>query len=461
MIPVSLTDIAAAVEGQLLGSDAVITSVSTDTRQIAAGDLFIALAGARFDAHDMLPQAVAAGASAVIVERRCELPVAQIVVENTRKALGELGALVKQRVAPKTVAITGSAGKTTVKEMVAAILAQKGQVLATLGNFNNDIGVPLTLLRLTQDHQYAVVELGANHRGEIAYTSSLVKPDAALITNASAAHLEGFGDLFGVARAKGEIFLGLQPQGIAILNADSQFSEFWRNSVGQLQRLEFSLCHAEADLSASQIALDPLGYASFTLHLAGEQQRVTLSLPGQHNVANALAAAAAAHALGCSLAEIGHGLGTTPQVKGRLNMLTLPDGHRLIDDSYNASVASVRAAIDLLADLPQRRILVLGDMAELGSEARSYHQQLGQYARQRQLDAVVTVGTHSQATAGAALEAGIHLGSQRAVVDWLLNELQRSALPVTVLVKGSRSAKMENIVEMLVAAYAPTTEGEQ
>lgn len=448
MIPLKASDLATILGAKLLGDDVEIHHVSTDSRQINAGDLFIALQGPNFDGHQFAAEVVNKGARALVVTRHLDVPVPQLIVTDTRLALGQLGAYVKSQLQLKTVAVTGSAGKTTVKEMMAAILSRIGNVLATAGNFNNDIGVPLTLLRLTPEHNFAVIELGANHLGEIAYTTSLVKPDVALITNVAAAHLEGFGDLFGVARAKGEIYTGLAEQGVAIVPLDSEFNSYWLQRLDKLRLQTFSL-QQQADYHAGNIALDNNGCAGFDLHTPVGSVFVQLTVLGRHNVSNALAAAAATLALGASLTDVQLGLAQMKPVKGRINVIMPTKQLRIIDDTYNANVESAKAAIDLLASYGGQRILVLGDMAELGPDARAYHEEVGVYAKKAALDGLFTLGVLSQNASDQFAQNGAHFSSR----SQLLNRLQaylHNGGEVTMLVKGSRSAKMELVVQDLL-----------
>lgn len=456
MINLSCYDIAQIVQGRLVGADASITSVSTDSRNISSGQLFIALKGPNFDAADFVADVKAQGAAAVIVERPVAVDISQIIVADSRIALGQLAAAVKAKLGLASVAVTGSAGKTTVKEMIAAILSRSGSVLATKGNFNNDIGLPLTLLELTQQHKYAVLELGANHQGEIAYTTALAKPDVAIITNVAASHLEGFGSIAGVATAKAEIFMGLTTNGVAIIPADSEFTEFWLQRLNGVKVLQFSSSQysnqhssPQADYYASQIALALDGCAQFVLHSPQGQIAVKLALPGKHNINNALAAAAASICLGASLADVQLGLANMKAVKGRTNILQLSPKLRIIDDSYNANVESVKAAIDLLASYSGTQILVLGDMGELGSDARLYHQEVGLYAKKAGINLLFTLGVLSNSASDLLQQQGAHFSSRQALVSRLLatiNEQQK----VTLLVKGSRSAKMELVVQDLL-----------
>lgn len=452
MIKMRCSGIAICLQGKLTGPDVDINAVSTDSRAISAGSLFIALKGPHYDGAAFIDDVIQKGAVAVVVSQPVARNITQIIVEDTRLALGQLGAEVKRRVAPKTIAVTGSAGKTTVKEMLAAILQQKGKTLATAGNLNNDIGVPLTLLQLTEQHQFAVLELGANHPGEIAYTTSLVKPDVALITNVAPSHLDGFGDVFGVARAKSEIFSGLTTGGTAIIPADSQYAEYWQQRLGDIAAVTFSSEKA-ADFYAQNIELDAQGRAAFELHTPQGKIAIKLTLPGKHNVVNALAAASASIAIGADLQDIKQGLERLQPVKGRTTILQLNSKLRLIDDTYNANVQSVKAAIDLLASYPGLRVLLLGDMAELGAEARLYHEEIGLYAKQAGINLLFTLGVLSQSASDLFNEQGAHFSSRQALINHLNPILSTPQQEITLLVKGSRSASMELVVQDLLAVH--------
>ena len=457
MIPLTLATIASVTSGELIGENITIHSISTDSRALQPKQVFLALKGPNFDGHRFIEQAVACGCYAVIVDKRQTIDIPQIVVDDTRIALGQIGAWVKQQVAPKTVAITGSSGKTTVKEMVAAILARLGTVLATQGNFNNDIGVPLTLLRLAPEHDFAVIELGANHMGEIAYTTQLVQPDVAVINNVAAAHLEGFGDVIGVARAKGEIFAGLSERGVAIYNQDSRYASQWQFRLTNKSVKRFS-CHTQSDSYCSDVLLDEHGCASFKLHTPVGSGLIELTLPGKHNVCNAVAAAAVCIEFGATIDDIRLGLTQMKAVYGRLNLHVLNEQIRLIDDTYNANVDSMKAAIELLASYSGRTLLVLGDMAELGAEARQYHQEIGEFAKQRGISDLLTLGVLSQSSADAFAERGQHFTSRELLVAHVHGLIADESQQITVLVKGSRSAHMEHVVTDLRQYYQPTTQ---
>lgn len=447
MIPVSLQYLAEQLNAELVGNDDMITEVTTDTRQVTAGCLFVALKGERFDAHDFAEAAVAAGAGALLVSQRLLVDVPQIVVKDTRLALGQFAAWVRQQVPARVVALTGSSGKTSVKEMTAAILRQCGNVLYTSGNFNNDIGVPLTLLRLTPEHDFAVIELGANHIGEIAYTTDLSRPEAALVNNLAAAHLEGFGSLAGVAQAKGEIFAGLPAKGIAILNADSHDWPHWQSTLAHKQVWRFSPQAGEdTDFYASDVRIHQQGM-DFTLHSPFGNVAVSLPLPGRHNIANALAAAALAMSVGADVDAVRQGLSQLQAVKGRLFPISLAEGKLLLDDTYNANVGSMIAAAQVLADMPGYCVMVVGDMAELGETAEDCHRQVGEAARLAGVDKVLSVGKLSQLISHASGN-GEHFQDKSALTARLVALLSEHQV-ITVLIKGSRSAAMESVVQAL------------
>lgn len=451
MIPVSLSWLAEQVQGQISGhfdDSLLVTGVSTDTRSIEVGDVFLALEGPNFDGHKFVQQAKQKGAKALIVARPVESDLPCVLVADTKLALGALGAAVKAEVAPKTIGITGSSGKTTVKEMVAAILSRRGKVLATKGNFNNDLGVPMTLLRLERHHEFAVIEMGANHLGEIAYTTNLVKPDVATIVNAAAAHLEGFGSLLGVARAKSEIFKGLSEEGLAVVNADSQFADYWLGKLKYNKVQTFST-EKQAGVYAEDIILGLDGCAQFELVTTKGRINVSLSLPGVHNVSNAIVAASLALEVGATLDDVREGLRCMPHVAGRLVVKQLTNQVKILDDTYNANVASVNAAIDLLASFAGRKILILGDMAELGEKARFYHEQVGQYAKEKGVDELYSLGVLSQSASDVFVDNGRHFSDLNLLIEFVNKNVVYEKCDISVLVKGSRSARMELVVEAL------------
>jgi UDP-N-acetylmuramoyl-tripeptide--D-alanyl-D-alanine ligase len=426
--------------------------VSTDTRTIQPGDLFVALKGARFDAHDYVGDAIRKGAVAAVVDHRVDSDLPQLVVADTLQALGQLGRHNRLGFAGPLFAVTGSSGKTSVKEMLAAMLATRGHTLATRGNLNNEIGVPLTLLRLAPEHDYAVIELGASALGEIARTTRLALPHVAILTNALGAHLEGFGSLDNIVRAKSEIYEGLPEQGVGVVNADDPHAGYWLERLEQLGRraLRFTIADNEAELYARNLRLTESGTWSFELTYGGEKVSVALGVMGRHNVANAAAAAAAWVAAGLPLAAAKAGLEAFRAVPGRLCPHRLPQGALLIDDSYNANPGAVKAAIDVLAALPAPRTLLLGDMAELGSEAVELHRGVGRYAAERGIDRLLTCGVLSQQAAEAAAEAGIAARHFAQFEDLLSALAQLDLHSGTLLAKGSRSAGMDRAVNALL-----------
>ncbi len=437
-----LHEAADALGAHWAGEDVMLLGISTDTRTLQEGQLFVALHGPNFDGHDYLAEAKAKGAAACMVEK----PVANcsaLIVGDTRLALGQLARAWRRHFAIPLIAVTGSNGKTTVKEMLASIFVQLGDVLATRGNLNNDIGVPLTLLCLDSSHSSAVVELGANHAGEIAYLTALAEPNVAVITNAAAAHLEGFGTLKGVANAKGEIFQGLNDDGTAIINADDEFASLWRRLAKDKKVLSFGLQNP-ADITARWQAGDR--GSQIQVSTPEGNVKLQLALLGEHNVMNALAAIAAAQTAGIKLTRIKAGLEAMQPVAGRLQLKTGIHGSRIIDDTYNANPASLAAAIEVLAGFAGKHILVLGDMGELGDDAEELHAEAGRFAKAHGVDRLYTVGPMA-ATAAVAFGKGAQQCDNHEDVSNALE--QELATDVTVLVKGSRLSQMEHVVQRL------------
>ncbi len=452
MITLMLSQLVDVLDAQLIGDDVAIDKVSTDTRTIESGSLFVALVGERFDAHDFADKAVEAGASALLVSKAIDANTPHLLVKDTKVALGLLGQFVHQVCQTPTVAITGSCGKTTVKEMVASIMAQKGQVLFTAGNFNNDIGVPLTLLRSTPEDDFAVIELGANHIGEIAYTTQLVKPDVALVNNVAAAHLEGFGSIDGVKQAKGEIYQGLKPGSVAVVNLDSNGGDYWQQVLADKQVKTFSVNSNQADFSAREIQLNENGEASFVLVTQDNEFAVKLGIIGVHNVSNALAATALALELGATTEMIQLGLANLAKVKGRVETVALSENIKLIDDSYNASVPAMKAAADLLNGFKGVRWLILGNMAELGDESLALHRQVGEHAAPFNFEHVLTYGADAKAISDVC--EGKHFDTHDSMIEFVKQQLTQHQEPQTLLVKGANSAGMSKIVAALKEIYS-------
>lgn len=442
-----LSEMARQLSAERRGSDLDFSGVSTDTRALKNTDVFVALTGERFDAHDFLAQAKSAGAVAAVVSRWVDIDLPQLKVADTRLALGEWAAHVRSQFNPKVVAVTGSCGKTSVKEMLAAILAQQGEVLATQGNLNNDIGVPLTLLRLNETHDNAVIELGANHLGEIAYTAALVRPDVALITNVGDAHLEGFGSRANISKAKAEIYGGLKAGGVAVINLDDDFSADWLQLNKGRSCRTFSLNNTQANVYARTWQLDDIGRPSLCVVVDGEEIAFSMNVLGKHQIINAIAAIAATTALGASLKSVVSGLAALMPFKGRMFPKQLGNW-RWIDDSYNANPSSMRAAIDALAQLPEPKALVLGRMGELGETSSELHAQVGEYAARAGIKRVLTVGD-SQSDYARGYRAAESTGEIFQLENHALAaEKLLQVFPAgTVLVKGSRSAAMEKVFD--------------
>ncbi|WP_374440132.1 UDP-N-acetylmuramoyl-tripeptide--D-alanyl-D-alanine ligase [Pseudomonas panipatensis] len=446
--PLLLSEVAAPLNGRVLGKDVAFAAVSTDSRAIEPGQLFVALSGPRFDGHDYLADVAAKGAVAALVQREVVgAPLPQLLVSDTRIALGQLGALNRDAFAGKVAAVTGSSGKTTVKEMLASILRTQGEVLATRGNLNNDLGAPLTLLQIGAQHQSAVIELGASRVGEIAYTVGLTRPQVAIITNAGTAHVGEFGGQDKIVEAKGEILEGLDQDGVAVLNLDDRAFATWKARAGERRVLSFGLKQPGADFHARDLQRDPRGCVGFSLAGVAGEARIQLNLLGEHNVVNALAATAAAYALGVPLVGIVEGLQKLQPVKGRAVAQLATNGMRVIDDSYNANPASICAAVDILAGFSGRTVLVLGDMGELGAWAEAAHREVGAYAAGK-VSALYAVGPLMLNAVQAFGAAGRHFADQACLIDALAGEQPTT----TILIKGSRSAAMDKVVAALCAS---------
>ena len=442
MINMRVSEAGEALDVSAPDTDVSFVGCSTDSRSIDKSQLFVALRGPNFDGHEFVGAAETRGASAVMVDRHRSATPPALLVEDTRVSLGRLAGVWRDRFSLPIAAVTGSNGKTTVKEMLASILAVEGPILATQGNLNNDVGVPLTLMRIGAENRYAVVELGANHVGEIAGLTTLVKPHVGIITLCAPAHLEGFGSLDAVAHAKGELLEGLRADGVAIINADDDYAALWRELAGNRECLTFGLKNT-ADVSATWchenertrlVLLTPEGTAE-----------ACLKLPGRHNVLNALAAAAAALALGVSLSSITTGLGRVEPMRGRLRSVTVGDV-RIIDDTYNANPASLKAGLEVMSTCGGEHWLVLGDMAELGTGTGGFHQEAGALAREYGVERLYATGESSRLAVEAFGDGGEHFERQEDLIDALRSTLSGG---VCLLVKGSRSMAMERVVTAL------------
>ena len=465
----SLSRAAKSTNGYLHGTDALFTSVTIDSRQVDHGGLFVAIVGEHNDGHQYLSQAAEQGAAGAMVSifLKQNLPVdgdphdlSQIEVKDTTLALGQLAADWRTGFDLPMVAITGSNGKTTVTSMVATILGQVGNCLKPQKSFNNQWGVPLTLLGMNAAHRFAVIEMGTNHSGEIDYLTKIARPNIALINNVSAAHGEGLGDVEQIAKAKAEIFHGLDAGSIAVLNADDVFFDFWEtyfySSVENGEVVSFAL-NASADVTAADIQESQSG-SRFKLSVAGQKFDIHLPLPGEHNVRNAVAAAAACLKCGISAEAIATGLEKVESVPGRLNIRPGLKQSTVIDDTYNANPGSVRAGIDVLSGFPGMRILVLGVMAELGSDAAKFHRDIGEYARNAGIQKMYCLGSDSSLHAEDYIrgfgEAAVVAGTVEDLTSRLKDE---QADDVVILVKGSRSSRMERIVDQIVRTNEPTS----
>jgi len=440
----ALSKAAKILEGKLTGNSVSFSAVSTDTRSLLKGDLYIALQGESFDGHDYLQQAQTAGAVAAVVHKDVVTSLPVIKVEDTRKALGGLAAARRQTFSGRVVAITGSNGKTTVKEMVSAIAAKQGDVLATRGNFNNDIGMPLTLLRMEKE-DYAVIEMGANHPGEISNLSLIARPDIALINNAGPAHLEGFVTLDGVARAKAEIYEGLPNNGTIVINMDDEYADYWKQLTKDKKIIGFSMKN-KMESVYGQWQSTPSG-GDLLVSVNGSEVKIKLNVHGVHNAMNALAAIAVAEALEIKHEYIMLALNEFTSVKGRLEFHRVTDKLTVIDDTYNANPASLSAGIDVLNELPGKHWLVLGDMGELGDEGRRVHFDVGIKARTSGVTRLLTIGDASQHAADAFGENAQMFTDKDELVSYIK---KHQSDELGILVKGSRFMHMEKIVKSLI-----------
>lgn len=459
MDPLSMmraSEAAQALGAELVGGDAAFARVHTDSRSVQPGDLFVALVGPSFDGHDFAMKAAQSGATAVLVSRAlpvtlgAQTMVPQIVVPDTRLALGQLARWWRLRFDLPVIALTGSNGKTTTKEMLRSILAVHSgdaeSVLATEGNLNNDIGVPLTLLRLRMQHRFAVIEMGMNHLGEIDYLTRLAEPDVALVINAGTAHIGELGSREAIAQAKGEIYAGLKPGGIAVINMHDRFGNYWQGVVQALPGVRpLSFGVLPEDDVCGVISGDEL-----EVRHGRDSMRVALAVPGEHNLRNALAAAAGAVALGVPLANVREGLARFHGVAGRMQTLQGDNGALVIHDAYNANPDSVRAAIDVLAWRKGRRILVLGDMGELGADAERMHAEIGDYIKGAGLDGLFALGKLTEHTVLQLAANAWHFDDATELAEELRKHMDEHT---TVLVKGSRFMKMERVVEQIAVGF--------
>ncbi|KJV36350.1 UDP-N-acetylmuramoyl-tripeptide--D-alanyl-D-alanine ligase [Luteibacter yeojuensis] len=437
-----LSAVALWTRGRLQGADAEVTGFAIDTRKLKAGDLFVALPGEHVDGHDYVAAAAKAGAVAALVTRPVAVDLPQVIVNDTQLALGDLASATRAQGNVRVIGITGSNGKTTVKTLTASILSRHGRTHVNAGNYNNEIGMPLTILAMPADTQYAVLEMGAGKPGDIDYLAAIARPDIGLVNSIAAAHLERMGTIEGVAETKGALYQSLPADGVAIINADDErFAGFFTGLAGSRRVLRYALSH-RADIGADIVEerIDGTHFVLSTPHGDGD---VRLPLAGRHNVANALAAAAIAVALDVPVATIVDGLEQVPHVAGRLNLEPMPGDWTLIDDSYNANPGSAAAAIETLALARGERWLILGDMAELGTDTLKMHAATGALARQRGIERLLATGVKSAAAVEAFGAGAQHFATQEALVEAACAQIHEG---VTVLVKGSRSSGMERVV---------------
>lgn len=449
MIKLTLSEIAKHLPNSTITQDSEFHGISRDTRHFSPQNLYVAIRGENFDGHQFVNDAFQKGASAALVDHPIDCPIPQIIVKDTIAALGKISELWRSRFSIPFIGVTGSNGKTTLKNMIASILraacGDESYVLATEGNLNNNIGVPLMLARLNNKHRFAVIEMGMNHFGEIDYLTHLVKPRVAVINNAAAAHLEGLKDIAGVAKAKGEIFSGLTQDGVAILNRDDNFYEYWTTITPNHQHITFGLQHA-SDV-----------YATFngevTLYTPKGEIEIQLPLLGRHNVMNALAATAVTIALDVSLHSIKQGLENVKPAPGRLQLHVLSNGAKVIDDTYNANPSSMTAAIHTLAEMSGNKILVLGDMKELGTDTKTLHANIGKKALEEGINHLFTFGELTKETSTAFGKNAEHFTDRDQLIGALQNHLIKGNI---ILVKGSRSMAMEKIIARLLPNYEHT-----
>jgi len=451
-VKMMLSDCAECVQGLLVGDDVEVSSVSIDTRAIKPGELYVAIKGDNFDGNEFVGIAEQAGAAAAIVHKDVRATIPHVVVDDSRLALAELAGAWRNKASVSVVGITGSNGKTTVKEMVAAILGINGNTLFTQGNLNNDIGVPLTLLRLNEQHRYAVIEMGANHPGEIEYTSRYAQADVAIITNVGPAHIEGFGSVDGVAKAKGEIIETLKQDGVAVLNRDDDYFDYWQMVAGTRKVISFGI-DERADVKAHSVKTEIISHAfatTFELVTAKGELTVKLKLAGRHNVVNALAATAACMALGIDLQQIKQGLESVKPVTGRLQPLVSRLGNIVIDDTYNANSASLKAGLDVLAGCEGKRWLVLGAFGELGPESPKIHEQMGELIKSNGVARLLAIGSDARNTVKVFGKGAAFFDTQDELIEALKQELKGDE---AILIKGSRAQRMENVVAALVESF--------
>jgi UDP-N-acetylmuramoyl-tripeptide--D-alanyl-D-alanine ligase len=443
-LPLYLSEIATVLGCDKPVVDVVITGTAIDSRKVLLGSLFIAIDGEHVNGHDYIASARQAGASAALVSVRQHDPLPQLVVGDVVQAFGVIAKFWRQQSDAVVVAVTGSNGKTTVKEMIAAILRQCGSVIATQGNLNNELGVPLTLTRLSASTDYAVIEMGANHRGEISRLVEMAQPEFSAINNVAAAHLEGFGDLMGVAKAKAEIFLGLADDGVGVFNADMDFVNEWKQVLANRKNISFALDN-DADITAKDLQIDTSS-SHFMVELAGEFHYINVPLPGMHNVANALAAIAITHAMAIPAHAMVKGLASIAAIPHRLQLRKGLNQSQLIDDTYNANPGSYKQALATLSTFSGEHWLVLGDFGELGVDSERIHTEMGTDAKKAGVERLWTVGVQSENACETFGNGAQHFGD---VVELEAMLKQTITKDVTCLIKGSRFMKLDKLADSL------------
>ncbi len=458
----SLSELARAIGARHIGADGEFRAATIDSRDVAPNALFFALPGIQTDGHRFVTDAIAAGAAGVVVSSEQPIPAPQLIVDDPAAALRSAGVFVRRQFVGPVIGVTGSNGKTTVKQMLAAVMAELGPVHATRGNLNNELGVPITLAGLAGlidpvDRASAVIEMAAGGPGDIAELGRIVEPDVAVVTNAGRAHLERFGSVAAVAETKGAIYETLAPEGVAVINADDTYVSLWRDQAGGRHGVTFGLDTATADITARRIVAGADAQTTtFELVTPAGTASVQLPLCGRHNVLNALATAGVAHALGLLPHQIAAGLAHVECVAGRLECLGAGVGGAVIvDDSYNANPESLTGALAWLAKRPPPRWLVLGDMAELGAESARHHAEAGKTASRAGVERLWTVGELSRYAGSAFAGESAHYAQIEALTAALITSLESMSRPPTVLIKGSRSAGMERVV----AAVGPAAIG--
>lgn len=441
------SQLAKIIHGTLSGHDGEFKNISIDSRAIQSGDCFIAITGEVFDGHQFISDVSKKNAAVVVVSQDVDVNIPVIKVKDTRQALKDIAHFYRENAQIPVATITGSCGKTTTRALLENILKQRGKVLASKKSFNNDIGLPLTLLQLNASHDFAVLEIGTNHPGEIAHLSQIAKPTMATVTMIAPVHIEYFHTLDAIAREKGAIFESLTADGVAVINVDAAFADLWKKMAGTRRIITFG-CHHTADVMARDIQTLPNGQTHFTLQLPNQNTKINLPLLGEHNVMNALSAAAMAFAMQIPIQAIQTGLETIMPEYGRMVEKKGCHGAIIIDDTYNANPASVKAAIMLLTHRSNQSILVLGDMKELGAQSQNLHEEVGLFAKQANVKKLFCYGKDMVFTAKAFGDQAQHFDDY----ETLIHALKQSVTPDSVvLIKGSRSMKMETVVDALVA----------